>query len=333
MKTLLPVSVIISAVALAGCLGSGGDRPFPVINNSATSSGGGAGGIVFEVPTGPAGKVSATDAQSLATGDLANVNNLANPKDGGASSVTTGLASVPGFGTLSVEGGSGTRPFKVRQTLSPMDEGIDDCLTMSGNDADNDSDDIVKSVTYTFDCSINSGGNDGKFTFSGSMSYEDENDNKPFPEAGYQFVYDNMSYNSTYNGHTTSYIFNGSFKVYTEGRTSKMSSAYESFMQTDEPSHAKYNGKHAYFMDWSMTPVDAANPYVDGQIKFSGFYQNTQNYDIVLQYTGSVTYAAACNGFYENGTITYVDGSNNKIVYTYTNCNVAATYNGTALSL
>lgn len=232
--------------------------------------------------------------------------------------------------------------------------------TESGTKTDADHDGIPVDETMTFSCNVNqalSEGATGSLTFvaSGSMEMKDANDALALPKAGFDITMNKialtMSLNATAEGKTYAYSFDSyndgsmSVAVTSTALTNDMNVVSSFKFSGDMPgatAEANTNIPTDFAMkEWFhsvVTPTSMTEPEAAGTVDFSGYFTFTTDSDITmsikstgLTYGGCVTTTTTKPEFFKSGSITMTDGAGKALVFTFANCVMTTTFDGTAI--
>jgi hypothetical protein len=282
-------------------------------------------GNPLAVPTGPSGTLSASAANSFAaagvTGEgMAGMSNSLNSTAATSYFVKTsrnqylqGVERV--LGSHFLEGHDG-QPRACNPTLS-------------GDQTDADGDHFPKNGTFTYNCNSSSGGL--TTTLSGSYTLVDQNDSKPFPAAGFTLTIPNFTFTLGGSGSSNNISFasNGNYGL---NVTSSTYVATLAMMTTVSGSGT--SGVVKYFLNETVTPDSMSTPTASGSVTAKGFVVvQTNGLNVTVEMDmSSITYNQSCANFFNNGVITFKDAGANTINFTYTNCNLVKTVNGTTVT-
>lgn len=215
----------------------------------------------------------------------------------------------------------------------------DACTTVNpASRVDVDGDGIAKEKTYTYNCNniVDSG---STYNLVGTESVVDLDDTKANVKGGYRYNHDFVfSYaqatGSNYNLHRgfTEVVPSATSLTYAmeyEGVTNDTRTGMKADVTT------RTNWRSVY------TPVDMANPTASGTVVVSGFYslvgtsENQANWgdmNVAFEVSSSgLTYdaGAGCNKSFQSGSLTFTDGSGNRLVFDYACTSGTVKYNGT----
>ncbi len=219
-------------------------------------------------------------------------------------------------------------------TLRTNDDEKDSCTKKEPAElVDADDDGIPVSLKVTYDCkdvgTI-------KLNQSGSYSLSDKNDADKI--GGFT---GEMSFTSSYTqdgGFTSESTYSGKFDQTRDGATVSGSTSYK-LENKGQVAGQEFSGVAAGMnITYKLTGTDANDIEKAGTAEISGFYalspatvDGKPQSRVVKISSEALTYDESCDSGYKSGTITATDGKDNKIVYTFTDCTVARTYNGEAI--
>ncbi len=233
------------------------------------------------------------------------------------------------------------------------DEESSDCTykVTEGSETDADCDGIPAHVVAEFDCTFKE--DTYSFTTSGKFTITDKDDANT--SGGYEFIIEDYKYDYTYT-----YSANGSSQSQTYHYTGEYEGTFDNSINNGTY-HTEYDfafsGTYAldtvssyeytlgYFMNLDYTPLADSNdnPYDAGTISsLKGFYkyefsskgqeaQGKAQYVVAIDAKDLVHPSTPCASYYQSGTLSFTDGSDNEIVITYNNCTYSSTYNGQPL--
>ena len=256
----------------------------------------------------------------------------------------TGTAS-PKFGSFPTGVGSLSAEEAQAQRT-----GYEDCSTTSGSTADGtDGDGIFLSYRQDFNCEnipvTGDSGGTGTTSLVGFFSETDKDDTLIGDKGGYKWEYD-VKYAYDFSHEKGSGTYTGLSESTVSGGT--LTQKYDYKVANTHTDTASGMASNWYIKGkWlsSYTGDDPTNPYLSGSMTLNGFfglggnfYESTSKTDVKLDVvfeisTEGLTYdKTACpTSFWKNGKLTFKDGSGNQYTYTYTNCTVATTFNGSTI--
>lgn len=259
------------------------------------------------------GKISSADLQNVIMNITDAIAEMTPPVDG---------STIPGptFGnvTPSVFGARFLGPY-------------DGCTKIVEQDIDGDSDGIVKSRKYTFNCrNVVDSGN--KYNLVGYHHFTDKNDSIALPEGGYNSEFDvDFAYKIGNDNHR--FLHKGFYDYEKVGASYKYNS--KSKVRTI---YTEENVDFQMESNWEfiVTPTSSTT----GSAKIKGFWGITGSgktsgtpWKVNVAFSvesKELKYDDLCG--YNDGQMTLTDGAKNKIVLTYAgSCTPTVTYNGKPL--
>jgi len=251
-------------------------------------------------PSGPAGTMDATIAASLATssGAASDIAEFSNPSSSQLQSDFVGTGSRFVTGQRSETG------------CTP---------TIRGTSTDADFDGIPVDETTTFDCP----------TVTGNFNVKDHNDALAIPFAGFTFTINSFKYTGDFVGTAFSYSTSGSLDY-----TVALPSLTTSTQLFSDYTIGDLAVSTEYWVDASITATNVLDPLAGGTLSITGFllFQANGTGPTLQISSAGLTYGGCSTGFVKTGTVSLVDGDGNTLLGTYTNCTVAWTYNGSAVT-
>lgn len=225
---------------------------------------------------------------------------------------------------------------------------FDSCTTKnptSPEDLDNDGIPALLEVKYS--CN-NIAGDGGLATRVGTykiVDFKDEAGNQNIGWGG-GFRYD-LDFS---NGYAASHeefkdIYKGYFEVKNTSSSLSYNSEYTGTVVGKSFTPA-FDWNWKWQSQWENTymPDDMAQPYAKGSAKFNGFFAvsgamqpDTSGKQTVVKVvfalkSKDLKYDRSCSTYWKEGSIIYVDGSNNEIRYDYSCANYKAFFNGTEIT-
>lgn len=208
---------------------------------------------------------------------------------------------------------------------------------VSGDQTDADGDSLPVNATYTYNCSDPS---QGGLNVTGAYTLSDQNDNSAFPLAGFYLNVSNLSVTSaTGSGGqstgTATVNTLGNYNLTITGANLTSSAAFVQNYTSNPSNGGSQSGVFKYFLDTTSTADDPTNPATSGQSNLQGYFVGQYgSLNVVLQVNASaITYNHTCTlTYFNNGSISLLDGAGNTLAFTYTNCNLVQTFNGVAVT-
>ncbi len=289
-------SAVVAAIPfLSGCLGGGPNTS--------------------EAARGYPSAASGTISQTTATAQAATLQSAVIPTNLSGNSIYTGLnISFP------------TPPAFVATIY-------DDCTTATpATRVDADGDGIKAVMNLSINCTgIRSSGYTYNWVGTNNMRDTDDTNSYGGFAQDFNWIFSHRSDDGT---NSENYAHQGSF-AYT------LSTSVHSYVglynytgtNTYNGTNTNYTGGANFNFTWTDTGTFPSN----GTASLQGFYKfNVTENSVVSTYivrisSTDLTYNSGCSQFYNTGSVTFTDASNNAIKYTYGCTTVTKTYNGTAI--
>lgn len=211
---------------------------------------------------------------------------------------------------------------------------------------DEDNDGIPLTLEVKYNCDRISGeGDSGYAKRVGSYKIVDFKDaagaeNKGWG-GGYRYDFDfSNSYIASHEEFTD--IYNGFFEVKKTSTTLGYNSAYTGTVDGHAKTPVAFNWNWKWQSQWenTYTPEDMAQPYAKGSAKFDGFFgvsgvmepdNNGKQVEVKVVFalkSKGLKYDRSCARHWSEGSIIYIDGSNNEIRYEYSCTDMKVYFNG-----
>lgn len=211
---------------------------------------------------------------------------------------------------------------------------------------DEDGDGIPLSLDVKYSCdrvSTEGGGFAKRLGTYKLVDFNDSvgNENKGWG-GGYRYDFDfSNAYVAPHEEFTD--IYDGYFEVKKTSSTLGYSSAYTGTVVGHAKTPVSFDWKWKWQSQWNntYTPEDMSQPYQKGSAKFDGFFgvsgtmepdmqtgKQTEVKVVFVLKSKNLKYDRSCSQFWSEGSISYVDGSNNEIRYEYACSSMKAYFNG-----